>query len=198
MAPITYFAVPYSDPDPTVRRERFHIANLAAAALIRRGIFVYSPISHTHPIAVDGALDIGWTCWRNLDLEMLRRCSRLLVLELPGWDTSVGVQAEIAEAQRLELTIHYCEPYLPCNDNEGMKFTADWCDKCSRRSLNPERKKQCSHEARACLGERNERWFWIGYPTCLSFRDRSVRQPRKQATNKDQLDLALPSPNEED
>jgi hypothetical protein len=50
--PIIYLACPYSDPDYAIREQRFHLANDAAASLIRQGYIVYSPITMTHPIDV--------------------------------------------------------------------------------------------------------------------------------------------------
>jgi hypothetical protein len=44
---------------------------------------------------------------------MLRRCDALAVLRLPGWEQSVGVQAELALARELGLraVVVECEAY---------------------------------------------------------------------------------------
>jgi len=55
-----YLACPYSHPDSNVREYRFKMANRAAAKLMRDGHIVYSPISHTHPIAMEGDLPLDW------------------------------------------------------------------------------------------------------------------------------------------
>lgn len=82
------------------------------------------------------------------------------------------------------------KPYLPSNGSEGMIFTEQWCDKCSRRAINPNAKTQCVHELRALSGEDNGRWYSIdGVPTCTAFRDKKLIRVRKPKVNKNQLNL---------
>lgn len=49
-----YLASPYTHSDVHVREWRFREACRAAAALLRAGITVFSPIAHSHPIAAFG------------------------------------------------------------------------------------------------------------------------------------------------
>lgn len=102
-----YLALPYSHDDEKIRQVRFRLANRAAARLISDGFVVYSPISHSHPIAVDGNMQLGWEGWQKQDLTMLRLCKVLFVLKLPGWQRSAGVQSEIKEAERMRMPIYY-------------------------------------------------------------------------------------------
>jgi hypothetical protein len=102
--------VPYSHPDPAVRQTRFETANRTAARLMREGRHIFSPISHTHPIALAGTLPLDWTYWQAYDAALLRCCIRLLVIKLEGWLESVGVQGEIKLARELGLEIVYLEP----------------------------------------------------------------------------------------
>lgn len=46
-----YLCHPYSHPDPAVRRQRFESANDLAGRLMRSGFVVFSPLSHSVPIA---------------------------------------------------------------------------------------------------------------------------------------------------
>ena len=74
------------------------------------------------------------------------------------------------------------KPYLPSNGSEGMWWTESWCDRCSRRALDPGAKTQCIHELRALAGEDNKKWYYVDdKPTCLAFRD---RKDRKRAVKK--------------
>jgi nucleoside 2-deoxyribosyltransferase len=98
---VIYLASPYSHPDESVRISRFHAACDAAASLMRAGHVVFSPIAHTHPIAVRNALPLGWEFWKATDEAFLSRCDELYVLMLEGWDTSKGVTAEIEIARAL-------------------------------------------------------------------------------------------------
>jgi hypothetical protein len=105
--PITYIAVPYSHPSARVRRERFMVVNKVAGNLMKRGYIVYSPISHTHPIASACKLPSDWKYWQRVDTAYLRCSNRLIVLCLDGWRESVGVQAEIKLAKKMKIKINY-------------------------------------------------------------------------------------------
>ena len=91
-----YVAVPYDDPDPLVREERFLRVTEYAAHLIAQGYTVYSPITHSHPMAVAcPLLGRGWRYWKEQDEQYIRMCEGCRVLMLPGWKDSRGVAAEI-------------------------------------------------------------------------------------------------------
>lgn len=108
--PLTYLATPYSSHDPQVRLDRFLTVNAVASRLMSDGEHVYSPISHCHPIAVAGALPKDWNYWREYCITMMRCCTTLKVLMVPGWKESVGVDAEIAIAQNLNIPVEYIQP----------------------------------------------------------------------------------------
>lgn len=107
---LTYLAVPYSHPDRAVRLARFEAVNRAAADLMRQGHYVYSPISHTHPIAEAGGLPLGWEYWQQYDRAIMAACNQMVVLMLDGWCESVGVTAEIALAEELGIAVAYLAP----------------------------------------------------------------------------------------
>ncbi len=106
---LTYLASPYSDLNPAVREARYLVVCDVAAALSRRGELVFSPIVQGHGIAKHGVLPIGWRYWQSLDLRMLAACDSLTVACLDGWRESDGVQAEMAEARRRGLPVHYVD-----------------------------------------------------------------------------------------
>lgn len=81
---LIYLAVPYSDPNPEVQLQRFHKVNKVAAALMAAGLYVFSPISHTHPIAEAGLLPRSWEYWQGYDQAILSGCGCLAVLMLDG------------------------------------------------------------------------------------------------------------------
>src|SRR3990167_5331074 len=109
MQNLVYLACPYSDPDFNTRIKRFEAVNRAAAKFIKDGIYVFSPISHTHPIAVEGDLKLGWDFWQDFDKFFLSKCNKLIVLKLEGWEKGVGVQAEIKYAKELGIPVEYME-----------------------------------------------------------------------------------------
>jgi len=106
---LVYLAIPYSHPDAEVREHRFREVNRVAGDLMRRGEHVFSPISHTHPIALSGDLPKDWEFWQAYGRAMLRACGKLSVLMQDGWQDSVGVQAEIAIAREMGLPVEFIE-----------------------------------------------------------------------------------------
>jgi len=107
---LVYLACPYSHPDQAVREARFHAANRCASEFMRAGVFIFSPISHTHPIAIAGGLPLSWDFWEPYDRAVLGACGAVYVLMLEGWQESKGVAAEIVIARELGLPVEYLEP----------------------------------------------------------------------------------------
>lgn len=107
---LVYLAAPYSHPDPAVREARFQAANRAAGAMMAEGLHVFSPISHTHPIALCCDLPLGWDYWEAFDRAILSRCSSVVVLRLDGWKESTGVRHEMAIAAELDLPVSFRDP----------------------------------------------------------------------------------------
>lgn len=106
MTDLCYLASPYSHPDPAVRQIRFQVACEATAYLMRQGMHVFSPIVHSHPLASYG-LPEGWDFWRGPDSHFLSLCQRFVVLMLPGWRESIGVQDEIHMRQAAGRDVEY-------------------------------------------------------------------------------------------
>ena len=114
---LIYLATPYSHKDPKVMEKRFDDVNKVAAKLMSEGFYVFSPISHTHPIKLAGSLSGGvrslpggWDYWEGFDRTMIKNCKCLVVLKLEGWEQSTGVQAEIKIAKELGLSVEYIDP----------------------------------------------------------------------------------------
>lgn len=106
-----YLATPYSHSDVSVRNRRFRAVNRVAARLIAKGEMVFSPISHSHPICLAvGGLPGDFAYWSEFDRLMLSVCDKLIVYCQPGWDESVGVEAEMRIAESLGLEIEYLDP----------------------------------------------------------------------------------------
>lgn len=106
-----YLACPYSHEDPQVREQRFNEANICAGKLMDAGFIVYSPISHSHPIAVAHDLPKGWSFWGRIDETFVHFCTAVFILKLPGWEESTGVKAE------MELAAKYGKPILFLSKN---------------------------------------------------------------------------------
>ncbi len=76
--------------------------------MIRSGNSVYCPIAHSHPLCEYG-LASDWQFWQEHDLKFLNACDELVVLQLDGWQQSVGIQAEIAAARALGKPVSFIE-----------------------------------------------------------------------------------------
>jgi hypothetical protein len=93
----------------------FDIANKVAAELIKEGHYVFSPISMSHPIAELGTLDGSWNTWKELDMEFIRWCEEVVVInfgndiidETHEITKSVGVQDELKYAIEIGKSISY-------------------------------------------------------------------------------------------
>ena len=105
MSKLIYLASPYSHEDGAVRTERFAFACETAAAMMRQGLMVYSPIAHTHCIAEWGELPKGYEFWREFDERMIAACDELWVLMLSGWEKSDGVRREVDYARGIGRSV---------------------------------------------------------------------------------------------
>jgi len=107
---IIYLATPYSHPDPDVRLARYHTVNRVAAKMMRLGDIVYSPISHSHQMAIDYGLPTDWGYWARSCTTIVSACAAMVVLRQDGWRESIGVTAEIEVARKHCLQIGYLDP----------------------------------------------------------------------------------------
>jgi len=105
-----YLACPYNHEARHIRLYRFSEVNRVAAELMYLGEIVFSPISHSHPIAEAGGLPLDFDYWKTFDEWFISRCDKVVVLKLPGWKESVGVKAEVLMAIRLGKDVEYMKP----------------------------------------------------------------------------------------
>jgi hypothetical protein len=101
MSELTYLASPYSNSDPQVREDRFRAACIAVGYFMYRGEHVFSPIAHSHSVALHCELPTEWYFWQQYDRFMIDMCSSVRVLMLPNWEDSVGIKAELEMAVEL-------------------------------------------------------------------------------------------------
>lgn len=93
-----------------MQHQRYERAIDATAYLMKKGLCVYSPIVATHPVAVKHTLPLGSEYWMQFDEIILNKCDEIVVLTLPGWDTSPGVQREIEIMRQLGKNVTYLDP----------------------------------------------------------------------------------------
>lgn len=107
---LIYLASPYSHEDHVVECLRFQAACSAAGRLMREGHFIFSPIAHSHPIAIVESLPGGIEYWREYDRRWIDACDELWVLCIDGWEESKGVTWEIDYALSTEKSVRYLDP----------------------------------------------------------------------------------------
>lgn len=96
---VVYVAGKYRGPHAWAVEQNIRAASDVAAAVIRAGHMPLTPhknIAHMEGLADDAFFLAG-------TLELLRRCDAVILV--PGWESSVGARAEVAEANRLGLPV---------------------------------------------------------------------------------------------
>lgn len=100
---VTYLATPYASYTGS-EVEAADAACQYAAEFMKRGYQVFCPVAHGHPIAAVGDLDpFDYRLWMPQALAVLRlACARVVVIPLPGWKLSKGIQLELDHARELD------------------------------------------------------------------------------------------------
>ena len=104
-----YLASPYSHINPMVMAERYREVMCKTAELISAGRVVFSPIVHSHVMALQYNLPTDISYWNRYCITMLRCASKFLIYRLPGWDVSAGIALEHDIANRLYLPIEWID-----------------------------------------------------------------------------------------
>jgi hypothetical protein len=108
---IEYLGLPYTDMDPTMEDWRADISDRIAADLfLREGRIIFAPISAWHHIARKYRLPGTFEYWAKFDEEFIKVSNKLLIITLPGWNESVGVNAEINLAKKYNVPVEYIDP----------------------------------------------------------------------------------------
>jgi nucleoside 2-deoxyribosyltransferase len=109
---LVYLAIPYTwNPNRS-----FKIANEVSSLLMQSGHVVFSPISHSHPIAdyMDEDLRLSQEFWMKQDLTILERCDKMILVYIGGHgqklvDESKGCQEELKFAKEKGIKV---VPYI--------------------------------------------------------------------------------------
>jgi hypothetical protein len=97
---VWYLGTPYSKY-PQGIHAAFQEACKAAAWLVERGVRVYCPIAHTHPIALMGGIDpLSHDIWLPVDQPFMELACGLIVCKMESWEESCGLRCEQQEFMR--------------------------------------------------------------------------------------------------
>jgi nucleoside 2-deoxyribosyltransferase len=102
-----YLASPYSHADQEVREHRYHAACRKAAQYASKGIAVFAPIVHSHPLVPYMKAEdcMNFDLWMKLDLPILKDADELHILCIEGWRASKGVTREVEYATQLGIPV---------------------------------------------------------------------------------------------
>lgn len=107
---LIYVGTPYTKyPDGI--EQAFIDASRITAKLMLRGVKVYSPIAHTHPLAIHGEIDpINHEIWLPFDAAMMDAADAMIVAMMESWEISYGVKHEIDVFAKAGKPIYYLDP----------------------------------------------------------------------------------------
>ena len=92
--PLWYLATPYSKY-PGGIAGAYELACKQSALLISNGIHVFSPIAHSHGIAMHGELDsLSHELWLAMDRTYMDLCVGCIFLFAESWEKSYGMAQE--------------------------------------------------------------------------------------------------------
>lgn len=94
--PLIYVAAPYSG-DPAMIAGRMAAFDATMASMLLGGKHPVSPLLF-HALLGQHNVPGNWDFFERYSLGLLDRCDALLVIQLPGWESSIGVRGEIAHA----------------------------------------------------------------------------------------------------
>jgi hypothetical protein len=106
----TYLASPYTHTSLDLMQQRYNEVMAATHWLLKHRIWVYSPIVHCHELAIRYRLPRDAKFWQAYNTTMLLASWRLLILTLPNWQDSVGVEYEMEVAEKHSLPINFLSP----------------------------------------------------------------------------------------
>lgn len=100
-----YLASPYSHEHEIIRTRRYLSAREYLFKQLKLGIPLFSPIVYCHQFARDFDAGPAFEDWEEFNKAMLKIASQLWVLQISGWDKSVGVAAEMELAKAWSIPI---------------------------------------------------------------------------------------------
>jgi len=113
---LIYLASIYSVEDkygckPTIHlmKHRTELATKKTAELMQLGYNVFSPLTHSDPVAdfISEENRTSHEFWLERDFDIIKRCDELWVYCLPQWDKSYGISKEIEFAKENNIPIKY-------------------------------------------------------------------------------------------
>lgn len=104
-----YVASVYTQ-DPEGTEHAFDNANKTAAWLASKGVKVFAPISHSHPISKLIPKEMNTHAfWMAQDYPMVRHAAALVFTRMPGFEKSKGMRMEKNWANKQGKPVYFLE-----------------------------------------------------------------------------------------
>lgn len=108
--PLVYLGTPYSKYPAGIEQAFIDAAKLTGR-LLTEGVKAYSPIAHTHPIAIHGNLDpYDHKIWLPFDAAIMEKADAMIVAMMPSWQDSYGIKHEIEIFTKAGKPVFYLNP----------------------------------------------------------------------------------------
>lgn len=107
---LVYLAAPYTHADPSVVSARMKTLCIVDAALMKQGVMTASPLLK-HFLLEHSDLPGDWNYWKDYAEVLLRKCDKMIVVMLAGWEESTGVTAEIQLCTQFDIPVEYLDPF---------------------------------------------------------------------------------------
>lgn len=105
-----YLGSPYTKYPDGIHKA-FEEVCVEAARLVNFGIPIYSPIAHSHSIAIAGGINpLDHSIWIPADIPLMQSAKGLIVLRMTGWDISYGLEVERDYFAKANRPIIYMTP----------------------------------------------------------------------------------------
>lgn len=110
MKHLLYLASPYKHDNPEVMLARVDAIENVVIEIMRSDSYFLpiSPIAYTHYLDRKMKEPFDYYTW---DLELLRQCGVMLVVQLEGWNDSEGVTLELGFCKEEGIIFDYAEPH---------------------------------------------------------------------------------------
>jgi len=105
-----YIATPYTKYRLGIQ-EAWKAAVDVCGRLKHEGVVLYSPIVHSHPIAVMGGIDpLDFKMWIKDNESQVADADAIAVIQLEGWEESYGVKVEIDAFKAAGKSLYLVHP----------------------------------------------------------------------------------------
>lgn len=124
-----YLSLPYTHQEWSVRSWRYHRARQALFLLWEQGTPAICPVVLGHEFEArrgKGKPPMPHEFYMRMSLNILPTCTHLLVLTLPGWRDSKGVEAEVTLAARLGRPVQGWACFDSCEEVSGLAILQEF------------------------------------------------------------------------